>query len=205
MKLFVAILCLLNVFQIHALTLTTITSTLNSIVNPVIGATGGSWRQYVLGLTSLQASVANAVVYAQLNGTNGVSGWLKLEQTLTSTNVVRFLANITDIGDLLGLNLISTLNNDLNLKYIELDNKGSLLFPNGLSLSYNGTSGSGYSFLDFQIPSVGNVVSIVSGLSDNLSFITNILSQAESVTNVLTSLLSILTLPPIIGGLLGGL
>lgn len=181
--------------------LTSTQSILSPIVNGLVGATGGSWRQYIIGITSLQTTVKDAVLYAQVIGTVGAATWVKLEHDLSSTYITRFIANVSDVGDLVELDLMSTLNNGLKILYIELDNRGSLLLSNGISLSDNATSGSGYAYLNIQVAIDSTVASLVSGISNDVTFLNNVISQALSILNVGSFLFSILGL----GGLLGGL
>jgi len=204
MKSFFAIIfCLINLTQIYGTILSSFESELTSIVDPVVGEIGDVWRQYVIGLSSIQTIVSTSVIYAILNGTTGgITGWFKLSNALSSTQVTRFILNTTNIGDLSELTLVNSLSNDLQIKYIELDTKGALLFLNGLDFNYNGTSNQGYAYVNFQLPSVGQLTNIINGLSSNVALLNTITSQLTTVTNIVQSFLEILN--PILG-LLGGL
>jgi len=204
-SLLAAIFCLFSFTQIHGAILSSFESELSSITDPVVGQISTLWREYVVGLAS-ELNVAENLLYAILNGTNGVSGWVKLTTPLSALSVTRFIWNTTNIGDLTGLTLVNSLNNLLSLQYIELDTRGSLLFLNGLALNYNGTSGQGYGYANFDVPVGSTTASVLNGLSSTTGLLTSLLSgtQLSTVTNTVTELLSLLNLSPILG-LLGGL
>jgi len=220
MKFFLTlILFLFSINKISSTILQSFQTTLTPLTGTVTGGVvGNGLRRYVIGITSLE-SVATSILYAQLNCTKGVTNWLALIAPLSPTSLTRFLITTTDIGNLQGLTLISTLVNDLKLTNLELDGQGMLSFPPGLPINLGGTgsgsigtqgsSGQGYGYGSFQLPGVGNLVNVVTGLSDNLSFLTTILNQVvqlSQLTNIVTSVVDLQSLLSGLGlgGILGG-
>jgi len=221
MKFFLTLIFFLfGVNKMSSTILQSFTTTLIPITDTIAGETGQGWRKYVIGLSSLDNSGGISTIYALVNGTKGSSGWLALVAPLTSSGLTRFVLTLADIGDLQSLTLITPLTNLLQLTNLELDGQGVASFPSGLpiglggsgsgSVGTGGSSGQGYGYGNFQLPGVSNLLSVVTGLSNNLAFLNSIISEVQQlsqVTNILTSVVDLQSLlgGSGLGGLLGGL
>jgi hypothetical protein len=196
---FIVVLCLFYITQVYCQVLSTVTTTLTSISNPVVGQLTQTWRQYVIGIASTQTTSSNSLLYMMLNGTSGVSSWVKLDSVLSSTKVLRVIWNTTNIGDIVQWTAVSTLNNGLKIKYLELDTRGALLYSNGVSLYYDGTADQGYAKVTVDVPSTSSVATTASQVTNSVGLInTLVTTPVSTLTDTLSSLLNL-------GGLLGGL